>query len=59
MKRELSKCYCDECGTDLGYWCYRKKKKAYIIDNGDMFCSKKCFNKYCLSFWNLKEVKHN
>jgi hypothetical protein len=48
---------CAECGTDLEWWVNTKKKKAFWIDNGDLFCSKKCVKDYSLSYWNLKEIK--
>ncbi len=53
----IADCYCSECGTDLEWWHYALKKKVYRIQNDDMFCSKKCFREYSLTFWNLKEVK--
>ncbi len=47
---------CAECGTDLEWWVKEKKKKVYWIDNDDMFCSRKCFKEYCLTYWNIIEV---
>jgi hypothetical protein len=49
--------FCEECGTDLEWWIRVKKKKAFWIDNDDMFCSRKCFKDYCLSYWHLVEIK--
>ncbi len=35
---------CADCGTDLEWWFYEKKRKIYYTISDEYFCSKKCLN---------------
>ena len=46
---------CTNCGIALYWWKIEKKKKVYVDNAMDMYCSKKCFKEY-QKRQTLKEV---
>ncbi|GAG17992.1 unnamed protein product, partial [marine sediment metagenome] len=55
----LSELLCATCGTDIAKQLNKcdERHKAYLIDNEDCFCSKKCYREYAVDYWHLIEIK--
>ena len=48
-------CFCNTCGTDMKWWLQlTKRNHIYILDNGDVCCSRKCYVEYAIAFHSPK-----
>lgn len=47
---------CDNCGTDLEWWFYKKRKPVFRLPSDEYFCSKKCVREY-RTYEQIEEIK--